>query len=282
MKSAIGSGRPLFLAIVFTAVLEFLSPEALPAADYQVSGAGSAAVNGVYVESGTYNGRPRYVLSGTDFELRFNNWYYDRWEIWDTDWWETYYYTDDAGDTPPSTGWGVECCTALAPAPTVQSSTLVELASFVAEATEEGVLVKWETASEVETAGFNVWRSAAADGEYSKVNESLIPAEGGATQGASYSFLDASALEPGSTWFYKLEEVENSGASAMHGPVEVTVPAEDAESWGAPDSAEASSIADQDREISEGFNVFSMLLPPAAAITLWRRRRRKEEIQRGE
>jgi len=43
--------------------------------------------------------------------------------------------------------------------------------------------------------------------------------------------------------------------------------------WGIPDSAEAAGLAGQGREIPKGFNVFSILLPPAAAIALWLRRR---------
>jgi hypothetical protein len=109
------------------------------------------------------------------------------------------------------------------------------------------------------------------------VNESLVPAEGGASQGASYSFLDPDALQPGSTWFYKLQEVEDDGTLKMYGPVQLTVPAsEPGQPWGVAASAEAAALGDRSREISKGFNVFAMLLPPAAAIALWLRRRREE------
>ena len=77
-----------------------------------------------------------------------------------------------------------------------------------------------ETASEVDNAGFNIYRSKRTDGTYKKVNEKLIPAQGGGSLGASYSFENT----PGKgTFYYKLEDVDYNGASAMHGPVKVRV-----------------------------------------------------------
>ncbi|MCF8265691.1 MAG: fibronectin type III domain-containing protein, partial [Melioribacteraceae bacterium] len=72
---------------------------------YIVSGAGSSEVNGTYVESGTYNGKTQYRLGSTDYYLRYNGYGSNRWEIWNDNYWETLYYTNVAGDTPPSTGW---------------------------------------------------------------------------------------------------------------------------------------------------------------------------------
>jgi len=90
----------------------------LMATDYAVSGAGSTDVNGTYAESGTYNGKPQYRLGSTDFYIRYNDDMEDRWEIWDNDMWETYYYTDVSGATPPATGWSVDW-EGEDPAPTV-------------------------------------------------------------------------------------------------------------------------------------------------------------------
>lgn len=98
------------------------------ATNYVVSGAGSPEVNGTYEESGAYNGKPKYVKSGTNYELRYNDSMGQRWEIWDAIMWDTYYYTDDAGDTPPSTGWSRNSGSNPAPsvgpaAPTLTYST---------------------------------------------------------------------------------------------------------------------------------------------------------------
>jgi hypothetical protein len=98
--------------------------------------------------------------------------------------------------------------------------TAVELFDFTAASSIGGVLVAWKTGSEQDNAGFNVWRSDSENGQFAKLTGSLIPAEGGAGQGASYSFTDRSAI-PGGTYFYKLEDVDTAGASTFHGPIQV-------------------------------------------------------------
>jgi hypothetical protein len=103
-----------------------------------------------------------------------------------------------------------------------EGANLVSLAFFTAAPLARGVLLSWQTASELDTAGFNLWRGDAADGPYGKVNEALIPARGGPTWGASYTFTDAPVVA-GATYYYKLEEVDVYGQSAFHGPTVVTV-----------------------------------------------------------
>ena len=98
--------------------------------------------------------------------------------------------------------------------------TAVTLTSFTATSTADEVLVEWETATEVDNAGFNIYRSKRSAGTYKKVNGKLIPAQGNGAYGASYSFEDT----PGrGTFYYKLEDVDENGVSAMHGPVKVRV-----------------------------------------------------------
>jgi hypothetical protein len=72
------------------------------------------------------------------------------------------------------------------------------------------VKVTWETATEVDTAGFNVYRSS-EDGEMVRINRQLIPARGGPLTGASYTFVDRSA-RPLHRYVYTLEEVERDGS----------------------------------------------------------------------
>jgi hypothetical protein len=74
------------------------------------------------------------------------------------------------------------------------------------------------TAAEIDTEGFNLWRSQAADGPYVKLNPGLIPAQGEADVEASYEYLDGD-LEAGATYYYKLEDVDRFGVSTFHGPV---------------------------------------------------------------
>jgi hypothetical protein len=102
-----------------------------------------------------------------------------------------------------------------------EDGTAVTLAAFTAEPGVGSVTLAWETGTEVDNAGFNLYRASAADGPYVKVNHKLIAAEGDPVSGASYSFLDK-GLESG-TYFYKLEDVDLNGVTAMHGPVSATV-----------------------------------------------------------
>jgi hypothetical protein len=103
--------------------------------------------------------------------------------------------------------------------------TAVSLAAFSATSREDGVLVSWETATELDNAGFNLYRSTAADGEYIKLNAALIPPRNpGGNVGATYAWTDKE-VEPGATYFYKLEDLDINGTSTFHGPVGVTADA---------------------------------------------------------
>jgi len=98
----------------------------------------------------------------------------------------------------------------------------VNLTDFLAQPAGESILITWETASEVDNAGFHLWRSDAEDGEYSRITATLIPAEGGPTWGAEYEHRDTD-VRPGRTYYYKLEDIDDQGLSAFHGPVSATV-----------------------------------------------------------
>ena len=81
-----------------------------------------------------------------------------------------------------------------------------------------GVIVEWTTESEVNLAGFNIYRSESPDGPYVKVNDALIPAAPDPIAGGSYRYTDATARS-GVTYYYQLEDVELDGKTTMHGPI---------------------------------------------------------------
>ena len=56
--------------------------------------------------------------------------------------------------------------------------TDVMLTNFEAEIQGQAVLLSWETASEIDNLGFNLYRASAPDGPYVKINQVLIAAEG--------------------------------------------------------------------------------------------------------
>ncbi len=99
--------------------------------------------------------------------------------------------------------------------------TDVELSAFNATVYQDYILVSWTTESEIDNAGFNLYRSQEENGEYTKINENLIPAQGNATSGAEYSFADYP--EQTATYFYKLEDISLTGETHFHGPVSVVL-----------------------------------------------------------
>ncbi len=150
---------------------------------------------------------------------------------------------------------------------------VVELDSFTAVVhPQEGyVLVSWETATELDCAGFNLWSSDTEDGEYVRINETLIPCVGSAVEGAAYEFEDPDC--PGWYCFYMLQDINFEGDSSWHGPISV-----DSEAWQV-QTAQAHQMSVGTAAASKGFNLFGLILPPAAVIALWiRRNRRKKPI----
>ena len=69
------------------------------------------------------------------------------------------------------------------------------------------VRVEWETATELNTAGFQLYRSNVPFGDFELITKELIPSEGDSVSGATYTFVDEN-VEAGATYFYVLEEVE--------------------------------------------------------------------------
>jgi len=82
------------------------------------------------------------------------------------------------------------------------------------------VLVEWTTESEVDTAGFNLYRSESAEGPYVKINPELIPGSSDPILGGHYVYTDTDVVA-GRTYYYKLEDVELDGTTTLHGPIEV-------------------------------------------------------------
>jgi hypothetical protein len=93
----------------------------------------------------------------------------------------------------------------------------VLLAGFDATAQGDHIEVAWQTVSEANNAGFNLYRSLSADGELALL--SFTPsAAPGSTQGAAYNVQDFEVID-GQVYWYYLEDVDLSGATTLHGPV---------------------------------------------------------------
>jgi len=86
------------------------------------------------------------------------------------------------------------------------------------------VLVEWSTASELDTAGYNVYRSENPENDFVKINAQVIPGSNDPWVGSDYSFTDE-AVVPGTTYYYLLDDVGMDGTTSRHGPVEITAKA---------------------------------------------------------
>jgi hypothetical protein len=116
---------------------------------------------------------------------------------------------------PTTTTASISTTTTSAPA------TLIVLSVFKAVPGDRQVALIWKTESEIDNAGFNIYRSLRREGPYKKINISLISAQGMPMKGASYKFVDQ-GLKNGETYFYKLEDIDLSGKNTFHGPVSAT------------------------------------------------------------
>jgi hypothetical protein len=97
--------------------------------------------------------------------------------------------------------------------------TFVSLADFTATALETTeVRLEWQTAIELDNAGFHIWRATGEGwkyGDYSTVirlTARLIPAQGNSSL---YSYIDDD-VETGVTYYYGLEDIDLYGQSTFH------------------------------------------------------------------
>jgi uncharacterized repeat protein (TIGR01451 family) len=93
--------------------------------------------------------------------------------------------------------------------------------SFAAYVADGKVVVGWETASEIGTAGFYVERQVGQSDQWIRVNQALVPALFESPSGGSYGLVDTGA-QPYKALTYRLVEVETSGSRLTHGPYNVT------------------------------------------------------------
>jgi hypothetical protein len=110
---------------------------------------------------------------------------------------------------------------------TIDSATVIVLSSFTAVPSETKINtidINWVTSSEIDTAGFNIYRDEAENGQYTtQLNPELIPSTGSSTNGVSYDFEDAS-VATGKIYYYKLEAIDLNGYKKMYGPASANWP----------------------------------------------------------
>jgi len=106
------------------------------------------------------------------------------------------------------------------PAVAVPAHASVTLVSFTATPGNGQVILRWETATEINNAGFFVRRSTQEAGDYARISP-FMPAQGDGLLGAIYVYTDTT-ITSRVTYFYKLEDMDNSQNSQFHGPISAT------------------------------------------------------------
>ena len=96
--------------------------------------------------------------------------------------------------------------------------TAVELVSFGARGMDSAVELTWETGSELSNLGFHLYRATSPSGPFERISNRPIPGLGSSPSGARYRHLDT-GLVNGESYFYELEDIEDTGRTERHGPV---------------------------------------------------------------
>lgn len=100
-------------------------------------------------------------------------------------------------------------------------STVVSFTNLTAIDNGADITVRWNTETEMDNAGFNVYRSTGIEDARTLLNGELIQARGNELRGANYAFNDWNVTD-GTTYYYWIEDVNLHGKTATHGPVEVS------------------------------------------------------------
>ena len=78
----------------------------------------------------------------------------------------------------------------------------------------------WKTILELNTLGFNIYRSTFPDKDFAQINMTLIPSQAsGGMEEVEYAFSDTT-IEPGKIYFYRIEEISLDG-TYLYGPIQV-------------------------------------------------------------
>lgn len=96
--------------------------------------------------------------------------------------------------------------------------TPVELTSFTGSVLQDGVLLNWTTATEINNQGFEIERSTSIQA-WEKIG--YVPGFGTTTEPKSYSFLDQNVTS--STYTYRLKQIDFDGTISYSGEIEVVV-----------------------------------------------------------
>lgn len=125
-------------------------------------------------------------------------------------------YQVQVSHTSLTTGYSTSGCIFTPPV-----SLGVILGAFTATAQGSDVLLAWETMSEWDNLGFDVYRNTTPDWATARQIAHVPSTIPGGTFGQQYEYLDA-GLAPASYWYW-LKDVNIAHLGLVHGPVSATV-----------------------------------------------------------
>lgn len=105
----------------------------------------------------------------------------------------------------------------------------VEISRFEAFAGDRMVTLEWTTQTEIDNRGFHIYRALSEDGDFSRVNEDIIPGAGNSYLPIEYEYVD-DGLNNGTEYFYKLVSVSYGNHLSYHENVVSAMPRR--EHWG--------------------------------------------------
>jgi len=101
----------------------------------------------------------------------------------------------------------------------------VELSSFTAFYHDGIPTLNWTTQTESNNIGWNVYRSDNENFDESfQINSSLIPGGGTSFEPTEYTFVDESEVNVNQTYWYWIENKDESGVTNNFGPISLTIP----------------------------------------------------------
>ena len=86
----------------------------------------------------------------------------------------------------------------------------VELSKFRAVLKGTSVVLSWTTESELDNAGFYIYRSQSKDGEFKVVNPTMVQGAGTTSERNEYTWTDTTA-KPNTVYYYQIEDVSHAG-----------------------------------------------------------------------
>lgn len=86
----------------------------------------------------------------------------------------------------------------------------VELSQFSARHVEDEIVINWTTESELNNAGFNIYRSTSRTGNFRLINTKLIKGAGTTAEKSTYQFIDTTA-KLNVSYYYRIEDIDFGG-----------------------------------------------------------------------